>query len=26
MALAVLHSPEEWRAHFGGELPRSTTG
>jgi riboflavin kinase/FMN adenylyltransferase len=23
MALAVLHSPEEWRAHFGGELPRS---
>jgi riboflavin kinase/FMN adenylyltransferase len=23
MALAVLHSPQEWRAHFGSELPRS---
>jgi riboflavin kinase/FMN adenylyltransferase len=23
MPLAVLHSPEEWRAHFGAELPRS---
>ena len=23
MPLAVLRSPEEWRAHFGAELPRS---
>jgi len=23
MAMAVLHSPEEWRAHFGAALPRS---
>ena len=23
MPLAVLHSPEEWRAHFGAELPPS---